>query len=86
MPPWVGGIYLDAAVLNETFVYILIFLAIGLLVQKTFEQGVAWLTGSYSMAGMPVEEHLCDLYRKWKPDHADCTHVLQLRQVRQTNS
>ena len=52
----------------------------------TFEQGVAWLTGSYSMAIRPIEEHPCDLDRKWKPDHADCTHVFQLRQVRQKNS
>ena len=31
----------------------------------TFEQGVAWQTGSYSMAVRPVEEHPCDLNRKW---------------------
>ena len=37
----------------------------------TFEEGVAWLTGGYSMAVRPIEEHLCDLYRKWKPDYVD---------------
>ena len=30
----------------------------------TFEQGVAWLTGSYSMAVRPIEEHPCVLRGK----------------------
>ena len=30
----------------------------------TFEQGVAWLTGSYSMAVRPIEEHPCALRGK----------------------
>ena len=30
----------------------------------TFEQGVAWLAGSYSMAVRPIEEHPCVLRGK----------------------
>ena len=30
----------------------------------TFEQGVAWLTGSYSMAVRPIEQHPCVLRGK----------------------
>jgi len=36
-------------------------LCLGIL---TFEQGVAWLTGSYSMAVRPIEEHPCVLRGK----------------------
>ena len=36
-------------------------LCLGIL---TFEQGVAWLTGSYSLAVRPIEEHPCALRGK----------------------
>ena len=36
------------------------------------------MTGNYESRHrglMPIEQHPCDLDRKWKPDHADCSHV-----------
>ena len=37
---------------------------LGCLGILTFEQGVAWLTGSYSMAVRPIEKHPCALRGK----------------------
>ena len=58
-----GGIYLDAEDVNEAIYIYEITMPLVTLYRSpvfsivTFEQGVDWLTGSYSMAVRPIEEH-----------------------------